>query len=413
MAIGSIIFPLCAFSAAGLFVVAGTGGFFLLSCRGCGFRGFLLLMAAANDRYMPALTGVRALAAYLVFLHHYIVPGGVLQGIMREGHVGVTMFFVLSGFLICHRYYDTFSLSREFIRPYVVNRIARIYPLYFILTTLTFLHLHFYLHDGSAKHNLVVYLLNISFLRGFFEHLKFSGIAQGWSLTVEECFYFSALFIFPFIKQKRALVALLLIFSITFSYILFRHVDVYGFMNRFDFTVLYTFFGRCFEFFVGIFLALYLRRKGVAQLNRRVPVATIGGSISIVLAMWYMSTVKGQFPFGMFDIRGIITNNWILPFGIAAFYYGLIKERSWLSQLLGSKLFDVLGKSSYAFYLVHIGIFATFITGYVTANVWFAFILLNLLSILLYYLVEHPLNIALRRWLLPKTAKAVAVTQNM
>jgi peptidoglycan/LPS O-acetylase OafA/YrhL len=44
----------------------------------------------------------------------------------------------------------------------------------------------------------------VFFIRGFFYQLWDTGIAQGWSLTVEECFYFSAPFIFYIaIKYKK------------------------------------------------------------------------------------------------------------------------------------------------------------------------------------------------------------------
>lgn len=41
----------------------------------------------------------------------------------------------------------------------------------------------------------VKYILNIAFLRGLSELLRFSLVGQGWTLTVEECFYISAPFI--------------------------------------------------------------------------------------------------------------------------------------------------------------------------------------------------------------------------
>jgi peptidoglycan/LPS O-acetylase OafA/YrhL len=59
------------------------------------------LSKRALQNYIPALTGVRALAAYLVFISHYayIFDAGFphfLRRFFLEFHIGVTIFFVLS-----------------------------------------------------------------------------------------------------------------------------------------------------------------------------------------------------------------------------------------------------------------------------------------------------------------------------
>lgn len=60
----------------------------------------------------------------------------------REWHTGVALFFVLSGLLICVRYRDRVELSNRWWKQYLLNRVARIYPMYLLLTCLTFVVLH-------------------------------------------------------------------------------------------------------------------------------------------------------------------------------------------------------------------------------------------------------------------------------
>src|SRR5579864_3761830 len=85
------------------------------------------------------LTSLRFIAALLVFLHHYsMIPYGTMptslwETIMVEGHLGVTIFFVLSGFLITYRYFTEPWGERLNMRQYLVKRVARIYPLYYFL----------------------------------------------------------------------------------------------------------------------------------------------------------------------------------------------------------------------------------------------------------------------------------------
>jgi peptidoglycan/LPS O-acetylase OafA/YrhL len=80
----------------------------------------------------------------------------------------------------------------------------------------------------------------------------------------------------------------------------------------------------------------------------------------------------------------------LLPtIGISLFYYGLIKEKTIFSKFLGSSTLVLLGKSSYIFYLIHIGV------GNVLAkftNQFFAIIILWIISIILFKYLEEPFN---------------------
>ena len=95
-----------------------------------------------------SLTGLRAVAAFLVFVFHAsvfsvhgvnLVAPGFDNGIVRNGDFGVDIFFVLSGYVIALVYIDRF---REFSSgPYlkfIWYRIARLLPLH-LLTMLAML----------------------------------------------------------------------------------------------------------------------------------------------------------------------------------------------------------------------------------------------------------------------------------
>jgi peptidoglycan/LPS O-acetylase OafA/YrhL len=401
------------------------------------------------QNYIPALTGVRALAAYLVFISHfhYIFDENLphfVQRFFQEFHIGVTIFFVLSGFLIAFRYYNNFSLTSDWFKQYLKNRVARIYPMYFLLTIGAFIS-YYITKDNSIlngfNHPVGLFLMNITFVRGFFDDLKFTGIAQGWSLTVEECFYFSAPLMF-FVAKKwgRFYLQPLVITGFGFVLVLmFRNVNWYGFFGNFTFMMLNTFLGRCFEFFAGILLALFIKRKGFERTNGIK--FTYLGFFMMLFCVWIMSVLPilpGD-KFGQQNPLGIITNNYLLAASITLFFYGLLTEETRFKKILSNRFVELLGKSSYIFYLVHLGYMYNMLSASINwlnekvfalydkwnlewhspfendvLNLVFLFIALNAISILLYKNIEEPLNHYIRKsgfLIAPKQHKAEVIAE--
>lgn len=384
-----------------------------------------------SNLYIPALTGVRAIAAYLVFFHHFnqaAFPYPLFR-LLNEFHMGVTLFFVLSGFLICLRYYDNYEISGKWFRKYIKNRIARIYPMYLILTLATFLYA--YLTSDTGIYNnftspIILLFLNVFFIRGFFDDLKFTGISQGWTLTIEETFYFLAPFFFLRIKKQSKAIFYLPFLLLSLGLVLvmiFGNISFYGFFGNFKFMFLYTFLGRCIEFFIGMGLALIVL-KSTDTISTK-PLFTYSGLAAIIGAVYIMCVqpLDEKHPFGLYQPLGIFSNNVILPIGVALFFYGLIKEKSVIRYWLSTSWMQLLGKSSYIFYLIHIGFIAKLATNFSekTTNNFYAwleekeywwlsehinytvvllgmvFIILNIVSIILYKWIEDPLNLYIRK----------------
>ncbi|HVW97897.1 MAG TPA: acyltransferase [Mucilaginibacter sp.] len=384
------------------------------------------------QNYIPALTGVRAMAAYLVFISHfaYVFDGGfphIIQRFFGEFHIGVSIFFVLSGFLITFRYYNNFHLTGEWFKQYLKNRVARIYPMYFLLTVAAFVY-YFITKDQSitkgSPHPVGLMFLNITFLRGFFYQYWDTGIAQGWSLTVEECFYFSAPIIFLIAKKYHKFYiqpVVITLFAILMV-LIFRNVNWHGFFGNFTFVMLFTFFGRCFEFFVGVQLARYVLKNGVKRTNKIS--FTYGGFILIFVCVFVMALQQPIAPWlaGLESPIGIITNNYVLCIMVAFFFYGILTEETRFKKLLALPFVELLGKSSYIFYLIHLGWMYNLLLSninklndyifdlydkwgkdwhsplqYDSLNLLFIFIILNAVSITLFKLIEEPLNHYIRK----------------
>ena len=354
-------------------------------------------MPTAKPLYFPALTGLRAVAAGLVLLHHFnpLAPerfGWRLHSLAAEMHIGVTVFFVLSGFLSGYRYLGRLGA----LRTYFANRFARIYPLYFLLTTLTFALLHF---REQQPFSVGEYLLNVTFLRGLFEQNVYSGIAQGWSLTVEEMFYISAPLAFWLIRRRWQglwLLPLALGALGVGLVLLSRPHAWHGFFGSFGFLFQFTYPGRAVEFFTGVGLAWGLLRANRLRAPRGLTYAGLAGVLLSLGALgWLHGPAVGAL--GIFTPVGMLLNNVLLPLlGVAPLLWGLVGEDTALRRLLSSAPLQLLGKSSYVFYLIHMGALQRLLHEWLGSS-GLTLLALYGLSMLLYWAVEEPLNHWLRR----------------
>jgi peptidoglycan/LPS O-acetylase OafA/YrhL len=85
---------------------------------------------------IPALTGLRGIAALWVAAYHLLLPAGFVTGfaarVLGRGYLAVDLFFVLSGFVMALTYGALFRAPPEpaaFAR-FLWRRAARLYPLY-------------------------------------------------------------------------------------------------------------------------------------------------------------------------------------------------------------------------------------------------------------------------------------------
>ena len=79
------------------------------------------------------LTSLRLIFALMVFgAHCYIISDFFNIHFFKEGFVGVSFFFVLSGFIIAYNYQKKLSENTMTKRRFWVARIARIYPLHWL-----------------------------------------------------------------------------------------------------------------------------------------------------------------------------------------------------------------------------------------------------------------------------------------
>lgn len=378
-----------------------------------------------SDDYFPALTGLRALAALLVFFHHYFGHWTEIQGavipFVREGYIGVSVFFTLSAFLITKTYFHRFATGRMDFWKYWFRRFARVFPLYWFLLAVTYALL-----PERAKDPIQI-LSNLTVTQAFFSEHLWSGIYSAWSLTIEECFYLIAPLCFLVIarfsqvrKGSRAVrgqdsfKVFLILFGISAALwilgmgVIRLYIPGSLLADPLNFDV-YLIFSRFPEFAIGVFGALiFERRKGLNRFYGDVVFGLSFISIFACLACLAWLKVKYVQKFGIYSREAVLVN---LAVGISTLgiAWSAIQTSPLCQAILGNRFFEYLGKISFATYLVQ----ATPLFGQLwpkwnalfgapQTNFTLSLLLLLVLSAILYELIERPAH----AWLLNRLERS-------
>lgn len=338
-----------------------------------------------NKIFFPALAGIRIIAAWMIFLHH--IEGEVktvwLSSIFKEFHVGI--FFTISGFLTYILYFRKYKDGQFSFKKFIQKRLARLLPIYWFLLLVAAIW---------QWESLQSFILSFLLLQSYFEDFKFSYVGQAWTIPVQLIFYISVPLFFLWIKKYKywfvfwPLSILLLGLGLMFS---FSTISFHGFLADFDFLMIYTYFGRVFEFTIGTLVAqLWFNRKSDKILKFK---PTLIGSISYLTILILISSFQSpENSYGIFHPVGLILNHIMLPFSIGLFLIGLCSERTYFSKFLSTPAMILLGNSAYAFYLIHLGYFSEFLYFQISSNLIIRFICLNLLAVLIYKFLELPLQ---------------------
>lgn len=343
-----------------------------------------------QPRNFPALTGIRAVAALLVFLHHY-GPGvpalqhPLLLAVFGQCHVGVTLFFVLSGFLIANRYW---SVGLGDLPAFLLRRAGRIMPLYLLITAVVFVY-PWWARESDGVFPLALFLANATLLRGWFADLWNTGIVQGWSLTAEMTFYCLALPLLWCVRRNPLALLVVPVLFIATGMVLVEALNgqaPYGFLGSRTFFFGITFPGRCVEFLAGMALAWAMREPAWDALPRK---ATLIGAVLCCGLVCISAALRADYA----DPVGVVLLSVCLPLGIAVLFAGLMGERSWVRRMLESRPFQVMGRASYAFYLIHMGLIFQLIDRH-SPSLIVTLLVLQMIAWLLFYTIEDPCN----RW---------------
>lgn len=356
-------------------------------------------MQSSSASYEPKLDHLRFAAALLVLAWHVMrhamqVPTTYLptfwpMSFFSEGHTGVALFMVLSGYIFMTLCQNKQINYLAFLR----NRLLRIAPLFFVWTLL-----YFYTSDiDPSKLFLSIFaLLNNRTVPGV-----------GWTVVVEFQFYIIFPFLLVFSRKMgiRYLLGLVVMAAAIRWGIWFTRGTVQDLAYS-------TIFGRLDQFVLGMI---------ACDIGRRFPLAFKSPFVLIaIIATWSYIYHRFDALGGYFDNRGYPSpwSAWIYLPTLEGIFYGLITV-SYMGtiRLLPrslDKAFAWMGMLSYSLYLNHpwaIDIAMKLLqhTGFDMTKFWVAMTvglgtvlpIVIVMSIGTYYLVEKPFLSLRTRYLEP------------
>ena len=173
-----------------------------------------------NKIFFPNLDGLRFFSFFIVFLTHALSTDNpeimrlswyrlIKLRMFSDGELGVSFFFVLSGFLISYLLIKEKELTNKIdVRSFYIRRILRIWPLYYFVVLFGFLIFPVLkAHFGQVPHETSDPLLCLTFLNNF--DRIYNGDADAsvitimWSVAIEEQFYLIWPVLFFLIPSKN------------------------------------------------------------------------------------------------------------------------------------------------------------------------------------------------------------------
>ena len=364
--------------------------------------------AVSAPRHIPALTSLRFIAAFMVMFGHtmghfysgFDHNGSTYPALANLAQVGMSLFFVLSGFVISYNYSSIGSLQSAELKRFAVARVARIYPLYIavLLFNNWMWSWNYVTPGGLAAHLTLTQDWFMDTVGGLPLISQFHNAEVTWSISAEWfCYILFPLVCFGLDRLRRPLLMLMLTWVVTIAFMRWvRHAAPYydsiGAYKFIEWLGYYSPYVRLLEFLVGCLvfrIGVSLPAPGNAEL-RLAPLIALVAIIWLCIADVLCNATWMHSMLSIFGWCGGYTP------GAALLIFYCHRHGG---GLLENRLLELFGDASYSFYLLHTLILAAFLklipaptTDVFSALiVIFSAIVANLaLSVLLYKFFELP-----------------------
>ncbi len=347
--------------------------------------------------HLPALDGLRALAALWVVAFHATAFTGVAPPVIRHGYLGVDLFFILSGFVLAHVYAPVFARDGlSFYARYLCRRVARLWPVWLVVLALFALKAEIGRWSGLGGGGLrladdpglwsLYALLMQSWGWADAERIN----PPGWSLSYE----WAASLLLPValawaVRLRSVLACLALALASLAAHAIYTHAHGLPSLHT---AAAHGGARVAAEFLAGVFLWRAWRQVEGAR--------STGGVLAGICAALAIAT--------MIDVAPTLWVDHLMIVMFAGILVGVAKGRGVLANVLSSRAPRAIGEASYALYVVHWFVFECLWWAFDRLGLavgsavgWLFFAALIALSLIaafaLHVAIERPARAALRR----------------
>ncbi|MBV4614313.1 acyltransferase [Escherichia coli] len=332
------------------------------------------------------LTGLRFIAALMVYLCHLNTDyfGVFVKEMFSQGFIGVSFFFILSGFILSYSYEDKLKNEVTSKRQFILLRLARIVPMHLLLA-MPFILLTIHLKNFDFSKTLTNILLMQSWIPKEDYYFSLNGVS--WSLSDELFFYLMFIpLIYTSITKKVITAISIITLLLTIYFLKIIQTEELNHWLYYIFPV-----SRLVEFICGMIIYACWKNSRQQTVDSLLFLTSL---LPLLIAIYYSNNINNSLRYSLY---------YLLPMVI--FFTSCIYLRNGvIHTILSSKTLELLGKSSFIFYLIHqpIILFCFKIFGHNPGPLYLIalLVIITIVSIILYKLVEEPLELMLRKRIL-------------
>lgn len=326
---------------------------------------------------LPALTSLRFFAASLVVLFHYLPRTANADTwwlrVINHGYVGVSFFFVLSGFILAYTGLHRDFRAKEHRQAFYIRRIARVSPAYFVALLLHWPLFAWYQHSvltpvDAGLRIVTVTGATIAMIQPWFPWLLGQLNAPSWTIGVEMFLYATLPWLLNALRsvsKRRQCEWLLVGLAVCWIPALAQPLTAHWFtpsnvlpswlITQFDPAATWI---SCFppfhfaQFLIGAIAGNWVAEKGWRQWAPGVEFSLVIGALGCMLVPIIQQ--RGSFP--LFDSainHGALAG----PFALLFVVMAIAPNAHWLRPLTWAPLVK-LGDASYALYIFQMPVMA-------------------------------------------------------
>tara|TARA_R110001592_G_scaffold326629_1_gene607500 strand:+ start:75 stop:1142 length:1068 start_codon:yes stop_codon:yes gene_type:complete len=285
------------------------------------------------------LTFTRFIAAISIVIFHFgkgldLFYNEYTSFIFKQANIGVSYFFVLSGFVMIIAYGNRNNIN--FIE-YIKNRLARIYPVY-LLAILLILGIN--LFENINRFDL---LLNLLMLQSWIPEKALTLNFPGWSLSVELFFYVSFPILLNYFYSKKSLksITIWIILFWLFSQLIFHlmtneiiELSYYSIRDIHYYPIMHF-----NEFLIGNLAGLFFIKK-IKNNKKNYTIPILLTILALIILL--------KFPIGLDYHNGLLA----IVFVPMIILISLSNDK--FTKLISRNIFVFLGEISFGIYILQV-----------------------------------------------------------